>query len=72
MDNQGHGTLAGRRLGSRLGAQGMEKVDRLGDAQPIRADEERSKHGTHLWGIINAVVLRVTNTSAESANAKIQ
>ena len=27
---------------------------------------------THLWGIINAIVLRVTNAGAESANAKIQ
>jgi transposase len=26
----------------------------------------------HLWGIINAIVLRVTNAGAESANAKIQ
>lgn len=26
----------------------------------------------HLWGIVNAIVLRVTNAGAESANAKIQ
>jgi transposase len=27
---------------------------------------------SHLWGIINAVVLRVTNAHLESVNAKIQ
>ena len=26
----------------------------------------------HLWGIINAIVLKVTNAGAESLNAKIQ
>jgi transposase len=26
----------------------------------------------HLWGIVNAIVLRVTNAAAESQNAKIQ
>ena len=26
----------------------------------------------HLWGIINAVVLRATNAASESINAKIQ
>jgi transposase len=27
---------------------------------------------THLWGIVNAIVLRVTNAGAESTNSKIQ
>ena len=27
---------------------------------------------THLWGIINAVVLRTTNATTESLNARIQ
>jgi len=26
----------------------------------------------HLWGIVNAIVLRVTNAGSESLNAKIQ
>ena len=26
----------------------------------------------HLWGILNAIVLRVTNAGAESVNAKVQ
>jgi len=26
----------------------------------------------YLWGIINAIILRVTNASAESMNARIQ
>lgn len=38
--------------------------------QPMRRVAQMVK--SHLWGILNAIVLRVTNASAESLNAKIQ
>lgn len=38
--------------------------------EPMRRVARMVKH--HLWGILNAIVLRVTNASAESLNAKVQ
>ena len=38
--------------------------------EPIRRVARMVKN--HLWGILNAIVLRVTNAGAESVNAKVQ
>jgi transposase len=38
--------------------------------EPMRRVARMVKN--HLWGILNAIVLRVTNAGAESVNAKIQ
>jgi transposase len=44
-------------------------VGNQGDAQPPRADEACREH---LWGIVNAMALRVTNAASESVNSKVQ
>nr|VFK41017.1 MAG: hypothetical protein BECKTC1821E_GA0114239_100927 [Candidatus Kentron sp. TC] len=56
--------------GQDLGAQGLETVAIVGHALSSRTDKEgRQDNKGHLWGVLNAIVLKVGNGPAEGIAA---